>query len=297
MKFPPKAVPAPSLTLLSHPEQDRKYRHFEHGGSLPFDAGTRQFSPLNAWWLADATLLAYWPEAEGRRRFHDDGGFDDSRFIDRDGTQCYVAWTKSLVVVAFRGTQPSDRMDILRDVNIVLKPWVHGGEEVHGGFKDALDVVWDDLAGALEALPGRSVWFTGHSLGAALATLAGDRFGDAAGIYTFGSPLVGIEAFAAGFNLRHTGRSFRYVNNHDVVTHVPPGLMHVGAEKHIAADGTIPAVAPAHTLTAIVAAAADLFQKVGANVQLGADLVPVFLVDHTPRRYATFVWNELARTL
>ena len=38
------------------------------------------------------------------------------------------------------------------------------------------------------------------------------------------------------------------------------------------------------------------FQKVGTNVQFGADLLPGFFVNYALRRYA-FVWNELARTL
>jgi len=102
------------------------------------------------------------------------------------------------------------------------------------------------------------VWFTGHSLGAALATLAASRY-QTAGVYTFGSPLVGNQSFAAAFNaVFHDGagsRSFRYVNDHDVVTQVPPGPLafphgrftHVDEPRGISRDGnvgTLPSAPP-----------------------------------------------------
>jgi hypothetical protein len=40
----------------------------------------------------------------------------------------------------------------------------------------------------------------------------------------FGSPRVGDSAFARAFNAKLSGKSFRYVNAHDVVTHVPPPI-------------------------------------------------------------------------
>src|SRR5262249_58747833 len=69
------------------------------------------------------------------------------------------------------------------------------------------------------------VFFTGHSLGAALATLAAHRYPHTAGVYTFGSPRVGNHAFVASFNARMAQRSFRYVNDHDIVAQVPPELL------------------------------------------------------------------------
>ena len=120
----------------------------------------------------------------------------------------------------------------------------------------------------------RNIWFTGHSLGGALATLAADRcirqgamlgLGDLGGVYTFGSPLVGNRHFADGFNSRVRGRSFRFVNDQDGVTKVPPqflGYCHVNTERFVGEDGPgLP------------------FSEA--------------LIDHTPRRYAVLVWNAL----
>ena len=70
------------------------------------------------------------------------------------------------------------------------------GGKVHRGFKHALAEVWEEK-GLFEYIKSRdtsnrTIWFTGHSLGAALATLAANRYGKAQGLYTFGSPAWGM---------------------------------------------------------------------------------------------------------
>ena len=75
---------------------------------------------------------------------------------------------------------------------------------VHAGFQFALNSVWDRTSTLLEgyraANPTAPVFFTGHSLGAALATLAIARFrGGKAALYTFGSPVSAIHPFARKF--------------------------------------------------------------------------------------------------
>lgn len=83
---------------------------------------------------------------------------------------------------------------------------------------------------------------TGHSLGGAIATIAaaewqGER--DVAAVYTFGQPRVGRADFA-DFIRRHYGENiFRFVNNRDVVTRVPPWNEHVGALRRFNADGDL----------------------------------------------------------
>ncbi|MCK7478059.1 MAG: lipase family protein [Candidatus Moduliflexus flocculans] len=84
----------------------------------------------------------------------------------------------------------------MTNANFWLTDWTNGSK-VHRGFKSALEEVWDDLFPYLKALQGRGcrIWMTGHSLGAALATLAADRYGEVQGVYTFGSPRVGNGRF------------------------------------------------------------------------------------------------------
>jgi hypothetical protein len=297
-----KQTPKPSLTLVAHPEQDSSYMHFDvsfvgHPSqpavtALPFDvtaAGT--FSFVNAWWLAESALLSYWDAGAAHERFLDRAGLA-SELIDDGGTQCYVASNQAFTIVAFRGTQPNEQSDVWTDLDFVATPWEHGGA-VHEGFKRGLDAVWDRLSKRLEQVPGDTVWFTGHSLGAALATLAADRFGNPAGVYTFGSPRVGMGDFVDGFDARHGNRSFRYSNNHDVVTYVPPSLLryaHVRNERHIDGNGDIGAKLAGNGLS-VITETVERFKNEVTKITSGASIVPSAVIDHTPRRYATFVWN------
>jgi hypothetical protein len=300
--FARRELPKPSLWLVTHPESDTEYIHFQAqmaDGSIrraadvaPFDAAARGLPAVNAWWLADAALLSYWDAGVAVARFHEQAGLE-SEFFAHDGTQVYVAWNDDAVIVAFRGTQPDSRADVWSDIEFVSVSWPKGGK-VHEGFAAALNAVWDAIDSRLQSLPGRTVWFCGHSLGASLATLAVDRFATEAGVCTFGSPRVGDPDFVAGFNARHSGRSIRYVNNHDVVTHVPPASWrfgHVDAEQHFDAGGRTIAI-DVRGADILEASAHHLAARIDEIVS-GVSLIPPGVIDHTPRRYATLVWNAL----
>jgi len=122
----------------------------------------------------------------------------------------------TLAVVAFRGTDAADPTDLADDADIIQYKWPQGGR-VHQGFADALDHVLEDVETALKKVKGR-VLFTGHSLGAALATLlASVRKPDC--LYTFGSPRVGDGEFVATLD---GVASRRFVDCCDIVARVPP---------------------------------------------------------------------------
>ena len=160
-----KPAPAYVADLVFHPEHDTLYVHFENAAAHPFQPDPAGFPRVNAWWLADSALLTYWDEVKAAAIFKSAGLH--STFIKVRSTDCYVAWQNTFVIVAFRGTQPDEWDDMLTDANIVLVPW-HAGL-VHCGFKTALDDIWPKLMTELNAVSaGRSVWFCGHSLGAAL---------------------------------------------------------------------------------------------------------------------------------
>jgi hypothetical protein len=113
--------------------------------------------------------------------------------------------------------------------------WANGPAHVHGGFLRALDSVWKDISAELDRL-NCPLFFTGHSLGGALASLAGMRRAPTA-TYTFGSPRVGDAAFvalAAGMPI------YRIVDDRDVVASVPPywlGFRHIGALTTVQESG------------------------------------------------------------
>jgi hypothetical protein len=102
------------------------------------------------------------------------------------------------------------------------------GRKVHEGFACALGSVEEELEEAMKAWgeDARTVFFAGHSLGGALAMLAGARMQNAEcrmqnWVYTFGQPRVGNRAWAAWYDGRLRERSFRVVHAEDVVPRVP----------------------------------------------------------------------------
>jgi triacylglycerol lipase len=298
-----KPLPPPSTELLIHPERDTEYEYFENARDHPFKPDA-QFSRVNTWWLADAALLAYSDESRMRGVYGPLGLKHE--FLAGGSTQCHLAWNDGFVIVAFRGTQPDEWQDIFDDGRFIQDSWPAG--RVHAGFKTALGRVKEPLQAKLKELEaGRTIWFTGHSLGAALATLAADSI-DTEGtshVYTFGSPREGNRGFAMAFTARFMGRSFRYLNSTDIVTQVPPPVSflpplsyrHVDSLKFIAADGTISSrgVSIPNVLAELMRNTNRLLEIVDGLKEGRLTVLPNFLVDHTPRRYAVQVWNDLVR--
>lgn len=231
---PLKSPPANrSPRALFFGESFKAYDYFEDARRHPFRPGAPAFDPADAWWLAECSLLVYVPD---KRFIHDAlarAGFDDIYVFDGAGpalgpdTQFFVASRPDCVIVSFRGSQPN-LADWATNARLARKPF--GGGSVHGGFLAALDEAWEagGLGGQLGRLrarsPGRPVWFTGHSLGGALAVLAAARwFGDnpcaTGGVYTFGCPRVGDPAFCAAIRFP----LWRVVHDADYFTTLPRG--------------------------------------------------------------------------
>lgn len=147
-----------------------------------------------------------------------------------------VGETDDGIIVAFRGTLPPSSpnkgqmiLDWLDDLNAALVPDTSGLDvNVHQGFRDALDSLWDGVTAAIKAKAStKPIYVTGHSKGGAMAYLAAYRLKKAllqsAPVYvaTFAAARVGDQGFANAFNaaLPHTAR-YEYAD--DIVPHVPP---------------------------------------------------------------------------
>lgn len=292
-----KAMPDPSTESVFHPEGDT-YQHFEDAEHHPFQARPDGVPRVNVWWLAEVALLSYWAPPRALEVF--EGVGLAAEYVEGRSTNCYVAHSHDAVIVGFRGTQPDQWQDILADLKIIPVEWSVGGARrgrVHRGFKDALDEVWAELESLLNGLAsGRTVWFCGHSLGAALATLAAHRYADTRGVCTFGSPRVGDGTFAREFDRRFPDNALRYVNNHDIVTHVPPppGYKHVETRRFIGQDGRVSGAQPrfSHFFPDLVGAPKQLLGLVSGFAQGTLKLAPAFLLDHMPKAYAIGVWND-----
>lgn len=233
MRFP---IPELSLDTYLPPVKAHPQGHFWLAGEHPFEPRATAFHSANAWWLAEAALLAYHNEAEVKAKLPK--SWNLVRFLSRQSTQAYVAAGPDAVIVAFRGTEIRNFTQFVADwlMNFTVQLEPEGGGRCHGGFLDGVNLVQAELAATLEELgAGLPVWFTGHSLGAALATIAAGRHGKAQGLYTFGSPRVGDAAYCSHF----PSRSTRIVNQRDPVANVPRarGYSHVGAPLWIDAQG------------------------------------------------------------
>jgi len=210
----------------------------------PFDpiADPGQFSLPNALWLMELSLLVYRrnpsgpsaeqnPHSSTRSTFLEPHKLNEVRFFNRrqDTSDTQAILVRSTdgppwAALVFRGTEQNP-VDVLSDLNVAVI------DNVHGGFKQALDVVWDEIAAELKSLKDVPLFMTGHSLGAALATLAAARHTPRA-VYTFGSPLVGKRTFVETL---HGVPIHCVVDDSDGVTLVPPhvGFEHVGVLRHL----------------------------------------------------------------
>lgn len=200
-----------------------------------FDALTARYHGENAVALAHAARLAYNRDDDACIAQAAEWGFPRAKPIGRRETQCLVMGNANAVVVTFRGTEPAKLADWMTDLDAELVPGPFG--RVHDGFRRALSHVWDELTACVAAFQdqGQSLWATGHSLGAALATLTCAHWREADkpvnGLYTFGAPRTGNRDFERTFNQDFGARNFRFVNNADVVTRVPlreMGYSHAG---------------------------------------------------------------------
>ena len=248
--------PQKEFDRLFGPQIDHPYFCKRRGMPYVFKHESDVFEMVNAAWLADAALLAYVPNHLDNRRNFDianltragwkvnfvsqtlkSAGFHKVKFFNRKGTQCFVAHNKKAVIVSFRGTEVKEFADLIHDG--MFLPSLERGGKVHLGFQAALNAVWrshkgkEGVAGYLQRVSSNGsipMWFTGHSLGAALAIIAAGRWNakhPVKGLYTFGSPGVGNKKFTSVFKKMNV---VRVVHNEDIITKAsqPPDLSHVG---------------------------------------------------------------------
>jgi triacylglycerol lipase len=198
--------------------------------ALEFHPMTTRYDPVNALALGQVAKLAYEDKAAIDAQATAWGlkaAFVSDTHILKGDTQAAVLGDGDRVIVAFRGTQPTNLQDWVTDAEAALVPGPAG--MVHKGFWSALGLVHRRVREAVGAFQdrGQSLWVTGHSLGAALATLfvARLRFEEdkpVFGLYTFGQPRTGDRGFARDLDADFKSLMFRFVNNSDVVPRVPP---------------------------------------------------------------------------
>ena len=156
------------------------------------------------------------------------------------GTEAFAAIDseRGEAFVVFRGTAPGDIKDLATDLNVRPVAWAGGGN-VHAGFSTGFSSVVAEIETWLEKhAAGSPLTLAGHSLGAALATLAMSHW-NASRLITFGCPRVGDGKFAATIA---NDNAVRYVGCCDIVCNVPPAgawYADAGSARYIDRGGVV----------------------------------------------------------
>ena len=161
-------------------------------------------------------------------------GYTIVEFFDVNGAQGYLLKGADSHVLSFRGTEVTEKSDVLADLKAGKNLEASGGK-VHVGFKDELNKLWPAITVSLANID--ALYVTGHSLGAAMATIAASRIQTKViALVTFGSPRAGNQEFVNSLSVTH----YRVQNNCDDVTKVPfllMGFAHHGTHKYMNFDG------------------------------------------------------------
>lgn len=158
-------------------------------------------------------------------------GFTSVKLVANDGAEMLVVKNSKELWFAFRGTEPSKLNDVLADLNVIKNTAMAGGK-VHGGFQKEVNDLWMEVLSHVDhnsqLKKPKAIYLCGHSLGAAMATIASTRLnGQVEHLYTFGSPRVGGPLFVKNIQCKHS----RFMNNNDIVARIPPawlGFRHHG---------------------------------------------------------------------
>lgn len=149
-------------------------------------------------------------------------------------TRGFIGLSRTLasVVLSFEGSE--DLENFITDAeawHVDFKvPGAPSGVEVHSGFYNAYNSVATRVRSQLTSLRDSYASYrllvTGHSLGAALASIAAidldmNNVWDDIYVYSFGLPRVGNFAYAQFFNSTITTK-YHVTHNRDLVPHLPP---------------------------------------------------------------------------
>jgi hypothetical protein len=278
----------PSRTALYHPE--RRDTLFWSGQSC---------SPVQL--AVEAARLAYYRAEESaaeRARLVDAlgrAGFAELvLFVDsQSGAASFAARRSSdgTALLSFRGTRPDDYRDLLTDLRANLVAWPESAGRVHNGFAVAVRTLRPQILEWIKSAnpDANKLILTGHSLGAAMATLAATMWRPG-WLVTLGSPRVGDAAFTATVG---AARIVRFVDCCDAVTGVPPevgGYTHIGAGTYLTRDARI-VENPDESFVRSDRLRARVEYSIRYSWQFWRNVFVRDLADHAPINYARAVFE------
>jgi triacylglycerol lipase len=237
-------------------------------------------------------------------------------FVSNDGLTGLPPHSACVVVaeghdatfVTFAGSDPGKPEDWVTDFEAMPSP-----DGLHSGFEKAVETVWPAIQTAIanRTAPAQPLFFTGHSLGGALAILAASRAPlepkvQQVVVYTFGSPRNGGDKFFDDYTPQLGDFTFRFIHGTDIVPTVPLTLLHV--YRHVGQavqcrsgdlfDGAVPMARNGNNPVILESAAQAGFADFGAlkplqfvhgigpglRDQLTA-VLPRMVRDHVPQNY------------
>jgi hypothetical protein len=204
------------------------------------------YSDRMAWVMASMAHLAYdrFEDSRIARKLFiaklQSGGFRliKTFYSKETDTQAFLAVSNDgYAVLAFRGTEISKRQDLKIDAQAMRVSVLDG--RIHVGFRNAYESVAKEIEKSVLKFKDIPLYITGHSLGAALATVATQRLEHhlkiremIAASYTFGSPRVGD----SHYDIEFKSPIYRVVNTTDIVTVIPllaMGYVHIGDIRYL----------------------------------------------------------------
>lgn len=253
--------------------------------SVKFCGNTQVFNVANSYWMAVLSSLAYNDSktvevtVEKLAQHANLGAVRALKFFaSPSGGEAVWIETDVAGFLLFRGTQ--GKRDFYQDIRMSKDLFIAGQPRfgrVHFGFNSSINEMWPSLEWVgrrveeIQAERAFGFYIGGHSYGGAMATLAAARYleepsrsGSYAfhakvnGLYTYGSPRVGDQAFVDKYFATAKGRSrlakigdaeglhpypivrLRYQG--DAVTRVPWrawGYAHLGSMMYLATDGNL----------------------------------------------------------
>ena len=309
-----------SLDALFKPGKSSRY--FDISNPLSIYIGDKGFNLWNSWWLAELSRLVYREDKhnvyEENKKYRTDEilkkvGIEIVGEISNDDTSTYGLLLKAkainrksktempCLILAFCGSNE------LRDWKINFRAYqceFYQWGKVHRGFQKAFLSIKDDLL-AFKEINDYPLFLTGHSLGAALATLVTAYLSNSNinmdSCYTYGSPRVGDADFA---NALEGKNIYRMVNYCDVVTMVPFDVAaiqyrHVGHPCFINDDMLIKTDMKTEEIEQYQQAQFSNLEEMFSatllieKLKAGETEFPSFLSDHAPANYVAKIEQNL----
>ncbi|GLQ32402.1 lipase family protein [Litoribrevibacter albus] len=234
-----------SWQALLRPDVSSHY--FPNFHRWPFDPKKTTYDPVNSLWLSELSRWIYRHDRDQYRSafsasmVHPELEMIHLRemyFIEEKGMQASLLVSSMKpywAVLIFRGS--SEPTNWIYNFKTSLSPWFGGGL-VHQGFLEALISIWEPIRHRLRRIRRMPIFFAGHSLGGALATLAAADYSPSA-LYAFGAPRVGDSGFSTSLSGTPV---YRVVNHNDMVCWLPPStppfrFRHVGELHYFSYSG------------------------------------------------------------